>query len=568
MEETSRQIKFSELTYTRPDAAKLNSRCEELEKAALEAKDFAALNEVFLSFDAFVEDGFFTDYALMSILRQEHTDREDYREELRLCGEADIENEPYRLRVARAILQSPIAKELETKYGAYPIKRMRDWALGEEQPEELKELKKREQALCDAYNALMDNAKSMYKGKLCTQHEISVDKDDKDDAVRHEAWRASGAGYEAIRPELDRIFDELVKNRTAQANRMGYKSYSDYSYKLKQRDFTRADAEQYRMAVAKYLVPLAEKLMHEQAERVGVAYPFSVADNMPFRDGYPKPCGTTEQTLNEVFAIFREMSPETSAFIDFMTENGFIDAENRPNKGDTGFVDFLPRAKAPYLHSHPSGNIADVNSFTHEGGHAFAGYMNRLEPLSWRRNYSSEAAETHSQSMELFFFPYEERLFGADADRYRHSHVADSITSISYMVLVDHFQHIVYDEPDLTPEQRHAKWRELMGIYRPWVKLNDGIPCYGEGHFWQRQPHIYLWPFYYIDYSLSEITALQFFALSRRDYKDAWNRYVAFVKKGGTESFVDLTRGAGLGSPFEEETVRLIGEEIGAWLEN
>lgn len=560
-------MKFSELVYTRPDAAELNAKCEQFEREAREAKDFAALDKVFCAFDAYIEDGFFTDYTLMNILRMEHTDNESYREELKYCGEADIENEPYRKRAAAAILNNPFAPELDKKYGAYPLRRMREWALGEEEPEELKELKKREQVLCDEYNAVMDGIRVMYRGKLCSQHDISVDKDDKDDAIRWEAWRASGEGYDSVKEELDRIFDELVHNRDAQAKKMGYKSYSDYSYKLKQRDFTRAEAETYRAAVVKYLVPLAEKLMHEQAERVGVEYPFSVADNMPFRDGYPKPAGTTEQTLAEVIAIFREMSPETSEYIDFLTGNGFIDAENRPNKGDTGFVEFIPRAKSPYLHSHPSGNIADVNSFTHEGGHAFAGYMNRLEPVSWRRNYSSETAETHSQSMELFFFPYEERLFGADADRYRHSHVADSVTSISYMMLVDHFQHIVYDEPDMTPEQRHETFRELMKLYRPWVKLDDGIPCYGDGHFWHRQPHIFLWPFYYIDYSLSEITALEFFALAQKDPEEAWKRYVAFVKKGGTENFVDLTRAAGLGSPFEEETVRLIGEQIGAWLD-
>ncbi len=266
-------------------------------------------------------------------------------------------------------------------------------------------------------------------------------------------------------------------------------------------------------------------------------------------------------------SIFHEMSPETGEFIDFMTENGFLDVEERPNKRTHGFVSYIARAKAPYLHSHPSGNIADVNSFTHEGGHAFAGYMHRNQPISWCREYSQEVAETHSQAMELFFFPYEERLFGADAARYRASHLADALTSLAYEVVVDEFQHVVYDSPDMTPEERHDAWRRIFHYYRPWIRLDDDIPFYGNGHFWQRQPHIFLMPFYYIDYSLSQIAGFEFFAEAQRDAKTAWNKYAAFVKRVGTESFVDLLKDAGLGSPFEEATIRDIGETIGAWLE-
>lgn len=559
-------MKFSELTYTRPELQSINAACLEFEQQAKEADSFETLDKVFIRYDTFIENGFFSDYAIMRIYERAHTNLPDYKEELNICKEVDIHNKPFRKRVLQAILNSPFAVGLTEKYGAYPIEHMRRWAEEQQDTSKIASLLQEEHNLCRAYNEIMDNARINFEGKSMSQHDLSALKDSQDRERRYQIWQVSGKLYEESRPKLDSIFDSLVHNRHQQAEKMGFSNYTDYAYQLLQRDFTREQAEEYRNSIVKHLVPLGSKLMEEQAKRHGISVPFSAADNIPFKEGYPKPIGTSEETLATVFSVFRDLSAETREFIDFMIDNEFIDAERREHKSDTGFCILIPRAKAPYLFSHPSGDIADINSFTHEGGHAFAGYMNRLEPLSWRRAYPAEVAETHSQSMELFFFPYMERLFGCDAAKYRSSHLASSITSICYELLVDHFQHEVYDHPELSPEQRHKVWRKLLKRYRPWIKLNDGIPFFGDGHFWQRQPHIFHSPFYYIDYSLSQITALQFFSLAQIDQQQAWDKYLAFIKKGGTENFITLNQNASLHSPFEESTIRMIGERVGAWL--
>ena len=158
-------------------------------------------------------------------------------------------------------------------------------------------------------------------------------------------------------------------------------------------------------------------------------------------------------------------------------------------------------------------------------------------------------------SMEFFSWPWAEGFFGGDARKFRYSHLANALTFIPYGAMVDHFQHRIYAEPNLTPQQRHEVWRELLGQYMPWVKLGE-IPFYGEAMGWQRQSHIYKTPFYYIDYCLAQTVALEFWAMIRKDVGNAWQHYMAYTVQGGSRTFTDLLKNAGLESPFDEACLR------------
>ena len=177
-----------------------------------------------------------------------------------------------------------------------------------------------------------------------------------------------------------------------------------------------------------------------------------------------------------------------------------------------------------------------------------------------------ESCECHSMSMEFFAWTWLQLFYGDDTDRAKYMHLESALIFIPYGCLVDHFQHVIYDNPDLTPAERHEKWLELEAIYRPYMQFGD-VEFYASGRGWQRQLHIYHYPFYYIDYCLAQTAALTFRNIMMTDYKDAWERYMKFVNEGGKKTFVELCEVAGIKTPFEDGALKEIATATDNWLE-
>ena len=293
----------------------------------------------------------------------------------------------------------------------------------------------------------------------------------------------------------------------------------------------------------------------------------SFADNaLQFRSGNAKPTGDADAILAAGKKFYDELSPETSAFFRMMLENELMDVLSTEGKEGGGYCTTLYDYGVPFIFANFNGTRDDVETVTHEAGHAFADWYNRDRlPLDtiWP---GMEGCEVHSMSMEFFAWPWAEQFFGEDTRKFLYSHLSGAITFIPYGTMVDHFQHIVYEQPDLTPRQRHDVWKELLGIYMPWVKLDGDIPFYSEGEGWQRQHHIYASPFYYIDYCLAQTVALEFWAKIQTDLPDAWSHYMAYTSQGGSRTFTELLRNAGLDSPFEESCLRGVCAAAEKWL--
>ena len=250
-----------------------------------------------------------------------------------------------------------------------------------------------------------------------------------------------------------------------------------------------------------------------------------------------------------------------------MYENELLDVLSRKGKSGGGYCTDIPKYKSQFIFANFNGTQHDVEVITHEAGHAYASYVaNKNDVPLFLSSPTFEACEVHSMSMEFFAWPWAEGFFGKDTDKFYYNHLAGSLQFIPYGTMVDHFQHIVYEHPEYTPEQRHDAWRELLKVYMPWVKLGDEIPFYGEGKAWQRQSHIYERPFYYIDYCLAQTVALGFWALMQHDTNDAWNRYQNFVDLAGTRTFIELVEAAGLDTPFGDSALKKVAEEATAWL--
>ena len=350
---------------------------------------------------------------------------------------------------------------------------------------------------------------------------------------------------------------------------MGYENYLELGYyRMGRNCYTKEDVEKFRAAVVKYLVPVADRIYKEQAKRLGKQYPMSFADNaLEFRSGNPRPQGTPDDILAQGKKFYDELSPETSEFFQTMLDNELLDVLSTEGKRSGGYCTSIPDHKVPFIFANFNGTQGDVEVVTHEAGHAFAAWMNRDRvPMEYVWP-GMEACEVHSMSMEFMAWPWAEGFFGKDTKKFLYSHLSGALTFIPYGTMVDHFQHEVYAKPDMTPAQRHGVWKELLGVYMPWMKLDGDIPFYAEGQGWQRQHHIYSSPFYYIDYCLAQTVSLQFWALLQKDRKLAWEKYMAYTKQGGSRTFTALLENAGLDTPFDEKCLREVCETASAWLD-
>ncbi|MDF2535830.1 MAG: oligoendopeptidase, partial [Bacillales bacterium] len=261
--------------------------------------------------------------------------------------------------------------------------------------------------------------------------------------------------------------------------------------------------------------------------------------------------GTPEWIIENGQKMYEEMSTETGEFFNFMVEHNLLDLVAKKGKQGGGYCTYLPDFKSPFIFSNFNGTSGDIDVLTHEVGHAFQCYSSRgyeLPEYGWP---TMEACEIHSMSMEFFAWPWMKLFFKEQADKYFFSHLADGLVFLPYGVLVDHFQHIVYEKPELTPEERRAEWSKLEKIYLP-ERNYDGNAYLESGGAWQRQSHIYEVPFYYIDYTLAQVCAFQFWKKMHENREEAWADYVHLCKQGGSQSFLGLVNEAKLISPFED----------------
>ena len=560
-------MKFSEMTYTRPDPAAAKQHLSALTAELKAAKSYEEARKVFLSQQELMSH-ISTAATLASIRHSIDTRDKFYDGEEKFWNNFNPELEEYNQAWTAAMLESPFRADFEKEYGDLMFVNA-EIALKTFSPAIIPELQQ-ENDLTQEYEKLLASAQIPFEGKVYTLSQLSPCKTDADDKRRLAAWKAEGQWYKDNQAKFDELYDKLVKLRDAMGKKLGYEGYTTLGYyRMGRNCYTKADVEKFRAAVVKYIVPLADSIYREQAGRLGKQYPMNAADNaLMFRSGNPRPAGDADAILKQGKKFYEELSPETGVFFNKMLDDQLMDVLSTPGKAGGGYCTSLGDYEMPFIFANFNGTQHDVEVVTHEAGHAFAAYMNRDRiPYSYVWP-SMEACEVHSMSMEFFAWPWADGFFGADARKFRYSHLAGALTFIPYGTMVDHFQHIVYEHPELTPAQRHEEWKKLAAIYQPWMRLDGEIPFYGAGEYWQRQMHIYQSPFYYIDYCLAQTVSLQFWAMLQKDRADAWSHYMAYTKQGGSRTFTELLKNAGLSTPFEESCLRGVSEAAKAWLDS
>ena len=560
-------MKFHEMPYQRPDLERVKEQLRDQTRRLRQAGSYEAAREVFLEKEQ-AQKHLYTAQTLAHIRHSIDTRDPFYDGEMKFWNQAMPELQEYQQAWTLAMLESPWRPDFCAEYGELMFVNA-EIVLKTFSPEIIPQLQA-ENDLTQEYEKLLASAQIPFEGKVYTLSQLTPFKSDPDDQRRLAAWKAEGQWYKDQQEQLDAIYDQLVHLRDEMGRKLGYEGYTTLGYyRMGRNCYDKEDVEKFRTAVVKYLVPVADQIYRAQAQRLGKRYPMNFADNaLEFRSGNPKPVGTPDDILAQGRKFYDELSPETSVFFRTMLDNELLDVLSTEGKQSGGYCTSLPDYGVPFIFANFNGTQHDVEVVTHEAGHAFAAWTNRDRvPMEYIWP-SMEGCEVHSMSMEFFAEPWAEGFFGPDGRKFLYSHLASALTFIPYGTLVDHFQHEVYANPDMTPAQRHAVWKELLGVYMPWMRLDGEIPFYSQGEGWQRQHHIYSSPFYYIDYCLAQTVALQFWARIQKDPQDAWAHYMAYTRQGGSRVFTELLENAGLESPFQERCLQGVCQAARAWLDS
>lgn len=418
------------------------------------------------------------------------------------------------------------------------------------------------------YVKLLASAKILFDGKERNLSGMTPFILSKDRTIRKAAQEAKSTFFINNEKRFDEIFDNLVKIRVKIAHKLGFENFIELGYlRMNRVDYDSKMVESFRKQVIESIVPLASTLYKKQRERLGLDSLKYYDEKFEFNDGNPTPKGDSNWIIEQGKKMYHELSPQTGEFIDFMTDNDLMDLITKKGKAGGGYCTFIPDYKSPFIFSNFNGTSGDIDVLTHEAGHAFQVYRSswiEIPELLWA---TYESSEIHSMSMEFFTWNWMEKFFKEDTNKYKYLHLSSAIKFIPYGVLVDHFQHKIYENPDLTPNERKNIWRELEKIYKPHSDYSEN-PFLEKGTWWFQQAHIFEMPFYYIDYTLAQICALQFWKKMNKDYKESWNDYLNLCYEGGTKSFLNLLKVAKLKSPFEDGCVKDIIVDVEDYLMN
>ena len=466
----------------------------------------------------------------------------------------------------KALVNSKFRADLEKKYGKFLFDLAENTlkTFNEEIIPDLQE----ENRLSSKYSKLIASAKIQFDGEEKNLSEMVPYTQAKDRNVRIEASKKVAHFFKENKDEFDKIYDGLVKVRTTIAQKLGYKNYVELGYaRLSRLEYDSKMVASYRKQVLENIVPLHTELRQRQAKRLGLDKLKFYDEPIKFNSGNADPHGDPEWILNHGKTMYNELSKETAEFFSFMTEKNLLDLLSKKGKMSGGYCTYIPEYKSPYIFANFNGTSHDVDVLTHEAGHAFQVYQSRGYEIPEYLWPTYEACEIHSMSMEFLTWPWMDLFFENDAKKYKFIHLSEALLFIPYGVTVDEFQHWVYENPNATPDDRRAKWLEIEKKYLPTRDYGE-VDDLKEGIFWFRQGHIFNSPFYYIDYTLAQVCAFQFWIKSQENREKAWDEYLALCKLGGSKPFFELMKAANLKNPFEQGTIASVIPKIREFLES
>ncbi|PLS06364.1 M3 family oligoendopeptidase [Neobacillus cucumis] len=556
-------MSFENYTYVRPNLEEVKTKFDKV-LAGFKNADSVESQSRFMDEINQLRNDLGTMFNLCYIRHSIDTNDEFYKDEQDFMDEIQPEVEGLVTKYYQALVESKFRPELEKKWGTQLF------ALAEGQLKtfkpEIVSLLQKENRLSTEYTKLLASAKIEFEGEERTLAQLDPYTESKTRDMRKRASEAKFGFFAEHEEQLDRIYDDLVKVRTEIAKKLGFKNFVELAYyRMMRTDYDAEMVANFRNQVKDFIVPIATKLKERQKERIGVEQLKYFDEGFNFQSGNAVPKGDSQWIIENGQKMYEDLSKETGVFFSYMQENNLMDLVAKKGKAGGGYCTFIENYKAPFIFSNFNGTSGDIDVLTHEAGHAFQVYSSRHFEIPEYYWPTYESAEIHSMSMEFFTWPWMELFFKEDTDKYKFTHLSGALLFLPYGVSVDEFQHWVYENPTATPVERKRQWREIEKKYLP-HKDYDGNGYLEKGGFWQRQGHIYNSPFYYIDYTLAQICAFQFWKRSIENREEAWADYVKLCNLGGSLSFTKLVEAANLISPFEDGCVESVVGAIEKWL--
>lgn len=556
-------LTFSELTYVRPDLNVLENSMHAAIDRLREATDVDTANNAISEINT-LRNQFETASQLVEIRHTIDTRDGFYETEQGFFDEAGPVYQGYVSSYYQALTTHPLRSSLESTWGKQlfllaeaSLKTFSDAIIPKLQEEN---------RLASEYTKLMSAAQIEFDGKTLNLSQFGPYLQSADRTVRKAASEARYGYLKEHGDAIDTIYDKLVHVRTDIAKTLGFPSFVELGYaRMLRVDYDQSMVENYRQQILETIVPIATSLKERQQRRIGVDSLYYYDEGFAFKTGNATPQGEEAFIIEGGKKMYRDMSPETNEFFEYMLERGALDLTAKPGKAGGGYCTYIADEKLPFIFSNFNGTAGDIDVLTHEVGHAFQVYESRHFTVPEYGFPTYEACEIHSMSMEYFAYPWMEEFFGAQTAKYKFSHLAGGVTFLPYGVAIDEFQHVIYNQPELTPAERRTAWRDIEKKYLPHrnYEENDYLD---SGAWWHQQGHVFGSPFYYIDYTLAQVCAFQFYAWMEQDREAAWKSYLELCKAGGSESFLTLVERAGLKSPFAPGTVGAAVEPIKAYL--
>ena len=557
---------FRDLKYTRPDLDKFTEIIKNARLRLMTAKTIEAADEALGEYEIAISS-FDTQYALCQILHDLDTSNEFYNDEIEFFDEASARVQELSSALLSGLLTSPCAESLKAKYGPMIFRKAKNQKeiISSEIIDDLTE----ESRLENEYSQKQSEAEIPFKKKNLNLSLIQPYLQSTDRNVRRESHIALDRYYMSRKETYDKIYDDLVNVRTAAAQKLGYSNFTELGYKRMERyDYTREDVAAFRDNIKKYIVPLTQQIRKLQQERLGVDR--LMFHDLPclFAEGNPTPVVSKETYEEAAGQFFRTMFGATPSFFDVLSEHGYTDLLSRPVKSTGGYCMYLEDYCIPFIFMNGNGTFDDVATVVHEGGHAYAALQGaESSPFVECLSPTLETCEIHSTSMEYMSYPFMDIFYGKQAEQYCELHMTDGLLFLPYGCMVDEFQHIIYDNPHMTPDERHEIWKMLEQTYQPFINYDENdTPFHALGGAWMKKDHIFTTPFYYIDYCLSQICALELWDESRTDIKEALEKYNTLCQLGGSDTFLNLIKRSGLESPFKLDVIKRLAFKCASFL--
>lgn len=555
--------KFDQFTYERPNLTAMAEQHTALMQQFKEANSVKQQSEIISAWNT-IAANYQTNATLVYIRASVDTQDEFYKIERDYLDDNGPRFEALQSAYYEALVSSQFRAELEQEWGTQLFALAQN-AVDAFSPAIMPMLQQ-ENKLISNYQELVASAQIEFDGQTLTLAQMGPYLESTERDVRKRATEARFGFYAQNREQFDAIYDDLVKLRHKIATTLGFKNFVELGYiRMDRVDYDAVMVKKFRDQVRDEIVPVATKLYERQAKRIGVEALTFYDEGLNFLTGNATPQGDADWIVANAKTMYSELSVETKNFFTMMIERNLMDLVAKKGKEGGGYCTFIEDYEVPFIFSNFNGTSGDIDVLTHEAGHAFQVYSSRNVGIPEYIWPTHEACEIHSMSMEFFTWPWMELFFKEQTDKYKFGHLSSALLFLPYGVAVDEFQHAVYENPTMTPAQRNAKWREIEQIYLP-HRDYDGLAYLEDGAFWQRQQHIYSSPFYYIDYTLAQICALQFWQKSREDFTAAWQDYTNLCKLGGSKSFTQLVASANLNSPFEDGTVAAVIEAVEVYL--